>query len=238
MIAHSIFKTVVSVNAILLAVTPFVLGADPDQTGSLSAQSQGLADAAKTSAVAQDLAEPDGVALDFSDPDNWKIFATGSGGFQFNDTESRQDAAEEATLNAKAAVARFVKERVMVDEQRDKLTEEQVNKAKGKDGESSTASQKRIKSKLLTIKNSADEILSGLISLETKVDWNGDSGEVRVKLGQSEKTIAAVKKFVERTQGAIGGGTPPTGAARSRIEAAAGGATLPDKETKKSNTDF
>jgi hypothetical protein len=231
MSAHSTLKKAAFLNAILLIVSPLASGADTDTAGTLSAQAQELADAAKASGVAEDLAGPDGVAIDFSDPNNWKIFAMGTGSFQFNDTESRQDAAEEATLTAKAALARFIKERVMVDEQRDKLTEEQSNKTKTKDGESSTASKKGIKTKLLTIRNSADEILSGLITLESTVKWDGDSGEVRVKLGQSEKTIAAVKKFVERTRGAIDGGT-------ARAGAPVGGSSLPDKETRKSSSDF
>lgn len=172
-----------------------------------------MMEASQTPEVVEDLSEPDGVAIDLSDPDNWKVLARGTGTFQFNDAECRQDAVEEATLSAKAALARFAAERLMVDEQLDKLSEDESVKTKGPDGESTSAKSKRVKTKLLTIRNSAEQILSGLITLDSSVTWFGDSGEARVTLGQSEKTIEAVKNFTQRTQGAAATGTRPADAA-------------------------
>lgn len=189
--------------------------ADDDSPPAAADGKAAMIEASQAPEVVEDLDEPDGVAIDLSDPDNWKVLARGTGTYQFNDAESRQDAVEEATLSAKAALARFAAERLMVDEQLDKLSEDESVKTKGLDGENMSAKSKRVKTKLLTIRNSAEQILSGLITLESSVKWFGDSGEARVTLGQSEKTIEAVKKFTQRTQAAATEGNRPADAAGS-----------------------
>lgn len=159
-----------------------------------------LETAAKGSDVQQELEEPDGVALDDLDADNWKIFAIGTGTYEFNDAEERKDAVAEATMEAKAALAKFMKERLSTDSQIDTLAERESNKSKQNGATVTSASTKRMKTSLTSIRNSADEILSGIITLETTMKWNGDSGEVRVKIGQSEKTLAAAERFKKRTR--------------------------------------
>lgn len=159
-----------------------------------------LEKAAKQADVQADLEEPDGVSLDDLDAENWKIFALGTGTYEFNDAEEKKDAVAEATMEAKAALAKFMKERLSTESQLDVLAERESKKAKENGATVTSASTKRMKTSLTSIKNSADEILSGVITLETTMKWNGDSGEVRVKIGQSEKTLAAAERFKKRTQ--------------------------------------
>ena len=158
-----------------------------------------LEKAAKSPDVVEDLAEPDGAAIDDLEPDNWKIIAIGTGTYEFNDTEERQDATEEATLNAKAAMVKFMKERLSTETQRDALAEKSSKKSKENGEQVTSATANKMRTTLTSIHNSADEILSGIITLETTDKWDGNSGQVRVKVGQSAKTLKAAEKFKSRT---------------------------------------
>lgn len=169
-----------------------------------------LEEAAKRSDVQEELEEPDGVALDDLDAENWKIFAIGTGTYEFNDAEERKDAVAEATMEAKAALARFMKERLSAESQLDILAERESKKSKENGATVNSASTKRMKTSLNSIRNSADEILSGIITLETTPKWNGNSGEVRVKIGQSEKTLAAAERFKKRTRASTAAAEGPT----------------------------
>ena len=190
-----------------------------------------LKDAAKTPEVQKELDEPDGVAIDDLDTDNWKIIAIGTGTYQFNDKEERQDATEEALLNAKAALAKFTKERLSVESQLDSLAERESKKSKGNGEQSTSATTKKMKTTLTSIRNSADEILSGIITLESNANWDGDSGEVRVKVGQSDKTIRAVKKFKSRTNAATQEAEGGAGSPKSTVGGAGSKPSLTQPET-------
>ena len=200
-----------------------------------------LKDAAKTPEVQKELDEPDGVAIDDLDTDNWKIIAIGTGTYQFNDKEERQDATEEALLNAKAALAKFIKERLSVESQLDSLAERESKKSKGNGEQSTSATTKKMKTTLTTIRNSADEILSGLITLESTANWDGDSGEVRVKVGQSGKTLAAAEKFKSRTLASTkeaekdGAGTTNSAGGAASLK---GRSTQPETIKRKSKSAF
>lgn len=158
-----------------------------------------LEKAAKSPVVEVELEEPDGVSIDMGDPNNWKIIAMGTGTYAFDDADERRDATQEATLEAKAALAKFMKERMSTSEQLDRLVEKKADKARP-DGKVITSdASKTLKTTLTSIRNSADAMLTGLITLEATARWGGESGTVRVKLGQSQKTIDAAKRFRERT---------------------------------------
>jgi hypothetical protein len=177
--------------------------AQPAETGDTNAAIDELKADAKAPDVIEELEEPDGVSIDPSDPENWKIIAMGTGTYEFNDTEERSDAQEEAELNAKAHLAKFMKEKLKSDQQLDILAERESTKSKANGEETGSARTKRMKTSLKSIHNSAEEILSGVITLETTSKWNGNSGEVRVKIGQSEKTLAAANRFKKRTNASV-----------------------------------
>jgi hypothetical protein len=186
--------------------------------------------------VQEELEEPDGATFDGSDPENWKVFAIGTGTYDFNDAEERKDATAEAALEAKAAMAKFVKERLATESQLDILAERESRKSKGAGKTELAATTKRTKTTLTHIHNSAEEILSGVLTLETTATWDGDSGEVRVKIGQSQKSLDAAEKFKTRTAASVG-----------RAESNSGSGASPGSKTRakgpattkrKSKTDF
>jgi len=200
-----------------------------------------LKETAKSPEVQEELEEPDGVSVDDLDVDNWKIIAIGTGTYQFNDKEERQDATEEAILNAKAALVKFMKERLSVESQLDSLAERESKKSKANGEQSTSATTKKMKTTLTTIRNSADEILSGLITLESTANWDGDSGEVRVKVGQSGKTLAAAEKFKSRTLASTkeaekdGAGTTNSAGGAAGLK---GRSTQPETIKRKSKSPF
>lgn len=185
----------------------------------IAAEKAELKELAASPEVQADLEEPDGVSIMDLDTDNWKILARGTGTYEFNDPDDRKDATEEAILEAKAALVKFMKERVATESQMDKLAEEESKKSKTDGVTNLSVTKTRMKTTLSRIHNSADEILSGIITLETTPKWDGNSGEVRVTLGQSEKSLAAAEKFKTRTgnsvtraeQAAATGGLRPGG---------------------------
>jgi hypothetical protein len=163
--------------------------------------------------------------------------ALGTGTYEFNDAEERKDAVAEAAMEAKAALAKFMKERLSTESQLDVLAERESTKAKEHGATVTSASTKRMKTSLTSIKSSADEILSGVITLETTMKWNGDSGEVRVKIGQSDKTLAAAKRLKERTRASTAAAESPKSGSESGKKSS-GGNDEPSTVKQKSKSDF
>jgi hypothetical protein len=219
-----------------------VLAQESDGATSAQAAEAELEEAAKRPEVQEELEEPDGVSVEDLDTDNWKIFAMGTGTYEFNDAEERKDAVEEATLEAKAALAKFMKEELSAESSLDILAERESKKSKANGETNSSATSNRMKTSLTRIRNSANEILSGVIPLESTHKWDGNSGEVRVKIGQSEKTLAAATKFKKRTLAAVEE-AGSSGKAAGEIGAGAGagakaGAQQPSTTKKKSKSAF
>lgn len=204
------------------------------------AQEAELKEAAAAPAVVAELGEPDGASIDLSNPNNWKIFSVGTGTFDFNDSDDIRDATQEAILNAKAAMAKYAKERISTDEQMDRMVEKKKAQSKKNGQESSSVSKESMKTTLTSIRNSASAILTGVITLEVKSKWYGDNGEVKVKLGQSQKTVDAAKNFRNRTNEAL---RDSPGAGSGSGKAGARGAGSPSGSghpgvNQKSNSDF
>lgn len=232
-------------HSLACAVACFQIGSVVafSQEGSAEAETTTIADekAELKEALAQpdvqkELEEPDGATFDGSDPENWKVFAIGTGTYEFNDAEERKDATEEAVLEAKASLAKFMKERLATENQLDTIAERESLKHKADGKTETSASTKRMKTTLTHIHNSAEEILSGVLTLETTAKWDGDSGEVRVKIGQSEKSLAAAEKFKTRTSASVdraGGVSGSRGSPDSKSRGKG-----PNTTKRKSKTDF
>ncbi len=232
-------------HSLTFAVVCFALGSvaavaadEPDETEATTVAEvkAELKEAIAQPDVKEELEEPDGATFDGSDPDNWKVFAIGTGTYEFNDPEERKDANDEAMLEAKAAMAKFIKERLATESQLDILAERESRKSKGEGKNEKAASTKRMKTTMTHIHNSAEEILSGVLVLESTAKWDGDSGEVRVKIGQSQKSLAAAEEFKSRTAASVG-----------RAERGSGSGTSPGSKTRvkgpsttkrRSKTDF
>jgi hypothetical protein len=232
--ASAVFTALVFAGVTLVG-QPVIAQEATDATA-IASEKEHLKDVAKRPEVIEELEEPDGVSIDDSETDNWKIIALGTGTYDFNDAEERKDALEEAVLTAKAALAKFAKERLSSQSQIDILAERESKKSRNGDAKEKSNTEHRIKTNLSSIHNSADDILSGVLTLETTAKWDGDSGEMRVKIGQSAKSLAAAEKFRTRTgQSVARGDREGAKAAESANKSRADG---PSTIKRKSKTSF
>ena len=151
-----------------------------------------LTQAAADSAVEAEFDQPDGAAIKMKDDGSFQIFARGTGTYDFNDPDDINDAKKEATLKAKAALAKFMNEKLSTEEGFAEASE----KTKSMTGDGQTQSLKVSKTSVKTsstmIKNQAEALLKGVITLKTQKIARGEGGEVQVTVGVSSKTIQAV----------------------------------------------
>lgn len=139
--------------------------------------------------VQEELAEPDGACFRLLPDGNWQVFGLGTGTYDFNDAGDISDATQEALLTAKGHVAKFIKERITTDEGIDKITEKKKNLVKLSGGDEKSVQRAETKKTVTQIKNSADEMVRGIIILEsTKIPDGTGGGTVQVKVGMSSKS--------------------------------------------------
>ena len=158
------------------------------------------ADLQKTAAapeIQKQFAQPDGAAIFIKPDGSFQILARGTGTYDFDDIDDVNDARQEGAMKAKAALAKFMKEKLS--------TEEAFSSASKKvksitsDGQTQTANvtKESVKTNSQIIKNNADALLKGVITLkEQKIPRKGSSGEIQVTVGVSSKTLKAVSKLV------------------------------------------
>ena len=175
-------------GALLLACSTAALASDDDA----------LKQGAGSAAVVAELEEPDGVGVDLSDPGNWRIYALGTSTYDFDDADSRNDACTEATLVAKAKLAHFLNEELTSSQSMDKVVTREVAQATGSGRQ---ATKDSITQTVTSIRSTASALLRGVITVDTKWAWRGEVGECRVKIGQSQKTLAMAAQVRDAIQG-------------------------------------
>lgn len=151
----------------------------------------------QTQGIAEDLdAAPEGVTIRLLPDGGYQIFSLGTGTYDFDDVDDIADAREEATLNAKANLSKFMSESLSTDEKIEKVSAT-VKSISSENGETVTSAEKvSAKTALSNIRNSSAALLKGVIVLASeKVPASGSSGSYRVMLGVSSKTITAVGKL-------------------------------------------
>lgn len=206
----------------------------------LVAQDANTADLQKTAAapeVQKQFDQPDGAAI-FMKPDgSFQILARGSGTYDFDDVDDVNDARKEATLKAKAALAKFMKEKLSTEEAFASASKKV--KSITSDGQTQTANvtKESVKTNTQLIRNSADAILKGVITLkEQKIPRKGSSGEIQVTVGVSSKTLKAVGKLVNALDATPEQGQ--TGNAAGRGASTAVNGNNNKAETREAVTDF
>ena len=200
-------------------------------TVSLAGDREELEAAASDAAVVEELESPDGCSIKLSDPDNWKLICVGSASYDFNDEDERKDATREAVLDAKASMARFLNEKLTASDSVDKIVVKKSSQTKG--GEKKVTKESA-KISISSMVSKADEILRGVLTLETTAKWNGDDGVVRVKIGQSEKTMAAAGHFRSQNRGPDKSRSTP----ESKSGSSSGSGDQPTTRKRKSDSDF
>ena len=201
------------------------------------AQDANTADLQKTAAapeVQREFDQPDGAAI-FMKPDgSFQILARGSGTYDFDDVDDINDARREATLKAKAALAKFMKEKCSSEESLENASKKV--KTVSNDGNTQTANvtKESVKTTSQVIRNSADALLKGVITLkEQRIPRQGSSGEIQVTIGVSSKTLKAV---AEHTRAADA--TPEQGQGAGAGASASAGGNGNKSETREAVTDF
>ena len=199
--------------------------------GSVFAQDANKADLQKTAAapeIQKQLNQPDGAAI-FMKPDgSFQILARGTGTYDFDDIDDINDARHEGLLKAKAAIAKFMKEKLSTEEGFSSASKK-VKSITG-DGQTQTknVTQERVRQNVQLIKNSADALLKGVITLkEQKIPHKGSSGYIQVTVGVSSKTLRAAGKLVRAIDA-----TPEQG----QSGATYGASTAVDSSTNKAET--
>ena len=177
--------------------------------------------------------EPDGVAIHLADDGSYKIISIGTGTYDFaDDPDDVLDARKEAERNAKAAIAKFLKESFATEES----AAQQSSKIKkvNSDGENESVSVSKTTAKetLSKIRSSSSALLTGVVVLEDEKVPGKKGGTYRVMVGVSSTTIKAATATANGMADGVAaqnaGGTSasaPTGGAAA--PASADGATAP-----------
>lgn len=121
-----------------------------------------------------------------------KILSTGRAAVSMDDVDPIMDAQEEATMKAKAQIAKFLNE----DIQSDSTITKVVNESKQSDGTVKKVNRDELIARVKTLRNSTSALLRGVVPLGSCYT---KAREYRVTVGLKPETIAAA----ERTAGAI-----------------------------------
>ena len=169
-------------------------------TGSLFAQNSQKAELQRTAnspEIQKELRQPDGAAIFLKEDGSFQIFARGTGTYDFDDVDEENDARQEGTLKAKAAIAKFMKEKLSTEEGFSNATKKVKSITSDGQTQTSNVTKESVKVNSQVIKNSAEALLKGVITLrEQKIPRKGSSGEIQVTVGISSKTLKAVGKLV------------------------------------------
>ena len=131
-----------------------------------------------------------------------KIFAAGSVRYDFNDGDEVSDALKEASMLAKSNIAKFMKEEITSSESVEKITAKRKELTKNTKREDVDVVRKTVKTQTLSIQNSAQALLTGVIKVCESND--AKSKEVQVVLALSPKTAAAASKVSDTINKEIG----------------------------------
>ena len=199
-----------------------------------AAQDPQLQANASSAAVQAKLDQPDGVAITIKPEGTFQIFSRGSAVYDFNNPRAIQTARKNATMRAKANLAKFLKEKVSTKEGLDSVTKNATAMSSDGAAQTSSASMESVEVATESIRNSADAILTGVITLKDQQEPSGNGGEVQVTIGMSSKTQMAAQKAAQGINQSLQNreAAPSTGA----------GASIParpnEAQTRMADTDF
>lgn len=132
-----------------------------------------------------------------------KILATASASVSFDDIDSIKDAREEAEMEAKAAISKFLTEDIKTDSNITKV----VNESKSTNGEQSERTRTELIERVKRLSNSSQALLRGVVPLG---DCYTKGREVRVSVGMKPETIRAAEKTAGAISNSIAAQPTPT----------------------------
>ena len=150
-----------------------------------------------------------GVKIEYDDDGSWlRMRATGESDLPFGDSSDIRRAKRKAKLRAKAALAQYMNERITSSDNLDDVANTVMSKQRKGGKFSKDAIRQSVENDGEVISNSAEEVLSGIIVTEEKVDKN--QGAVWVTLGISRKTVRAAAGLKKSINNPESGSQPST----------------------------
>lgn len=138
--------------------------------------------------------DPTGVQVKLDDNGEIRsILSAGEAELMFGDRQDIRIAVKKSTMRAKAAIAKFLTERIKSKDTMDEIIKT-VTKKSGQGN--SEAVRNTVSSQVETIVNSADRMLTGVVTLLQ--DINKDEKFVKVVVGVKEQTIKAASKMSQQ----------------------------------------
>ena len=142
------------------------------------------------------LSVPDGVAVLIPPEGGFFVLSAATAAYDFGDPDDTLQAKRNAEAQAKAELAKFMKEKLATESAVDESAG-MVKSMSAKDGEESvTINKDSARKTLQTIKTSADALLQGVATYaDANIPGQGKSGEMRVLVGVSSKTMNALDQL-------------------------------------------
>ena len=127
---------------------------------------QELKEAVEDEDIQEQLDEPDGVAIEMLPDGEWKIYARGSDTYDFNESDEIRFATRNARLRAKAAISKFLKEKIQTKDTLEELSQKVKDISSENGGSPSlNVAKTTVKTSVEQIVASSEAILSGLITI-------------------------------------------------------------------------
>ena len=147
-----------------------------------------LKQGSKEEGVQQELASPDGASLRLLPDGGWRIYGQGSATYDFNEADDIRGATQNATLRAKGAISKMLSERVQTTEMMNNVSTKLKEMTKVGANTDANVSKTEIQQRVEKIVASSDELLRGVVVIETKKTPVGSGGNITVTVGVSSKT--------------------------------------------------
>jgi hypothetical protein len=133
-----------------------------------------------------------------------RIISTASASVSFDDVDSIKDAREEAELEAKAAIAKFLSEGIRSDSTIDKA----ISETKTMSGEQKDILRKEASLRIKRLASSSQALLRGVVVLG---DCYTKAREYRISVGLKPETIAAAGNVASGMGSSLSSQPTPTG---------------------------
>ena len=141
-------------------------------------------------------------------PANWKLIATGSADVNFDDVSSVNNARSEATLEAKAQLAKFVNETVASEERINTISKQVVAKQQDANGGSKEVTENSVKESIKKLANAGSAAFRGALVIG---DCYTPGKEYRVTVGIKPQTIQAAGNAAGAINQSMSAQPTPTG---------------------------
>jgi hypothetical protein len=171
-------------NILSLAVTSALIFAACAQDGGRTELKQGASD----KSIKQELASPDGASLRLLPDGGWRIYGQGSATYDFNEADDIRGATQDATLRAKANIAKMLRERVQTTDVFNNIMTKFKESSKAGASQDANVSRTEIQQRIERVVSTSDEILRGVVVIETDKKPEASGGTITVVVGVSSKT--------------------------------------------------